>query len=229
MPRELYFIRHAVPVNDARSFRFSSLARDMRGEEDQPLSARGREQARALAPHLARFGPERVVSSTLERAVETAEVLADATGVPHDVRLPELNEIAPGMLPQPATNALARLSSVTALPGFARARAGVAWYRALSTFYFVQWLRGRTRGGEAPDQVRRRMERALAVLEAMPEERVAVVGHGYWIFYFVLRCLRPTPRYLLDVRPWVENCSVTTIARTDSRAYRLVDFAREYI
>jgi broad specificity phosphatase PhoE len=229
MPRELYLIRHAVPLNDARSFRFSSLARDMRGVQNQSLSERGQAQARRLAPHLARLAPERIVSSTLERAAETAEILARGTGAPFETRIPELNEIAPGTLPTGMTDALARLSSMSALPRALRARAGETWYRALSTYYFAQWLRGRTRGGEAPDAVRRRMERALSKIDALPEERVAVVGHGYWIFYFVLRCLRPTIRYLVDVRPWVDNCSVTTISRREKSSYRLVRFARRHI
>jgi len=228
MPRELYFIRHAVPTNDARGFRFSSLARDMRGEQDRPLSERGRQQARALAPHLARLRPERIVSSTLARAVETAAVLSDDLGTPFETHIPELNEIAPGVLEPGTSNALARMSSMSALPAFARSRAGRAWYRGLSTYYFAQWLRGKTRDGEAPADVRRRMERAMMAIDALPESRVAVVGHGYWIFYFVLRCLRPTLRYLIDVRPWVENCSVTTVAQRAPREYRLVRFAREY-
>jgi probable phosphoglycerate mutase len=54
----------------------------IQGHEDVPLSARGREQAAALAARLAREGVARVVSSDLARARETAEVVAAAARAP---------------------------------------------------------------------------------------------------------------------------------------------------
>src|SRR5512143_2148507 len=49
---------------------------------DVPLSARGREQARALATRLAGEGVAHIVSSDLARADETARTIAAATGAP---------------------------------------------------------------------------------------------------------------------------------------------------
>ena len=71
-----------------------------------------------------------------------------------------------------------------------------------------------------------RIERCLARLGAMPEPRVAVVGHGYWIFYMVLCCVPRGPRHLYEVRPWVDNCSVTTLVRSGIGRFRLAGFAR---
>src|SRR4051812_16111834 len=45
----------------------------LQGQADPPLSARGRDEARALAPMLAGFPAERVVASDLRRTRETAE------------------------------------------------------------------------------------------------------------------------------------------------------------
>lgn len=61
-------------------------------DELRPLSAKGREQARALAERLASVGPEAVVSSPLLRARETADAIARAAG--SSLRVDE--RLAPG-------------------------------------------------------------------------------------------------------------------------------------
>ena len=61
-------------------------------DELRPLSAKGREQARALAERLASVGPETVVSSPLLRARETADAIARAAG--SSLRVDE--RLAPG-------------------------------------------------------------------------------------------------------------------------------------
>src|SRR4051794_31989953 len=45
----------------------------LQGQADPPLSARGRDEARALAPVLGGFPAERVIASDLRRTRETAE------------------------------------------------------------------------------------------------------------------------------------------------------------
>ena len=64
------------------------------GEPDElrPLSARGREEARALGERLAAERPDAVVSSPLLRARETAAAIAKAAGV--ELRIDE--RLAPG-------------------------------------------------------------------------------------------------------------------------------------
>lgn len=68
---DLFLIRHAHAVDG-----------DGRRDDDRPLSPEGRRQARdvgaALARHTVRFG--RMLTSPLVRAVETAELIAVATG-----------------------------------------------------------------------------------------------------------------------------------------------------
>lgn len=71
----LYFVRHGESeANVARVF-------SNRGFQ-HPLTARGLAQARALAAHLADHHIARIYASPLQRAVQTADVLADALGVP---------------------------------------------------------------------------------------------------------------------------------------------------
>jgi probable phosphoglycerate mutase len=52
------------------------------GQTDIPLDALGEEQARRAAPMLARLGPDLLASSDLSRAHQTAQALADVTGMP---------------------------------------------------------------------------------------------------------------------------------------------------
>ena len=72
----IYLLRHAE--TDGNATRVVQLP-------EAPLSARGREQAARLARRLAGAGIARIVSSDLARALETAEALRAATGVPLDV------------------------------------------------------------------------------------------------------------------------------------------------
>jgi broad specificity phosphatase PhoE len=68
-----------------------NVAGRMQGHLDSVLTAVGHEQAAAAAPVLAALGPDRVVSSDLQRAVDTAEVVGTACGlaVKFDARLRE--------------------------------------------------------------------------------------------------------------------------------------------
>jgi broad specificity phosphatase PhoE len=63
----------------------------MQGHLDSVLTTLGHEQAAAAAPVLAALGPDRIVSSDLQRAVDTAEVVGTACGLPvkFDARLRE--------------------------------------------------------------------------------------------------------------------------------------------
>jgi broad specificity phosphatase PhoE len=51
-------------------------------DSDHPLTARGREQAAALAEAVRPFAPQRIISSSIARAVETAAIVGGTLGVP---------------------------------------------------------------------------------------------------------------------------------------------------
>jgi 2,3-bisphosphoglycerate-dependent phosphoglycerate mutase/probable phosphoglycerate mutase len=63
----------------------------MQGHLESHLTALGHDQAAAVAPVLAELAPDRIVSSDLRRAVDTAEVVGTACGLPvkFDSRLRE--------------------------------------------------------------------------------------------------------------------------------------------
>lgn len=73
---EVFLVRHArQEVSD------DFLATAIGDNDDPPLSDLGRRQANATADHLAAVGVDVVYSSVLERARETAEAIAQASGV----------------------------------------------------------------------------------------------------------------------------------------------------
>jgi broad specificity phosphatase PhoE len=71
--RELILVRHGETVHN--------VARITQGWSDSELSERGREQVQRLAERLATMKPTALYSSTLGRALSTAQVIADATGL----------------------------------------------------------------------------------------------------------------------------------------------------
>ncbi len=69
-----------------------NVAHRLQGSSDIPLNENGRAQARAAAPVLAQLASVKcIVSSDLSRALETAQIIADASGaeVVTDARLQE--------------------------------------------------------------------------------------------------------------------------------------------
>ncbi len=70
-----------------------NAARRFQGRSDVPLSARGRAHARALASALSREGFDKIYSSDLGRALETARAIAGASGaqIVVDARLREFD------------------------------------------------------------------------------------------------------------------------------------------
>jgi 2,3-bisphosphoglycerate-dependent phosphoglycerate mutase/probable phosphoglycerate mutase len=59
-----------------------NIAGRMQGHLDSLLTEVGQAQAAAVAPELARLGPDRLISSDLRRAVDTAEAVAVAANLP---------------------------------------------------------------------------------------------------------------------------------------------------
>lgn len=85
MVRRLVLLRHGQTDHN--------LTQRAQGHRDVPLNATGRDQAAAVAPVVAAYGPAFVVSSDLVRASGTAAVVAGACGLPvrTDARLREFS------------------------------------------------------------------------------------------------------------------------------------------
>lgn len=126
----------------------------LQGIADPPLTARGRREAAALRPLVEALAPERVVSSDLARARETAALLTSAPAEP-DPRWREVN--------------------LGAWTGRAAAELTRAERAELE-----RWREGRADPpeGETWERARDRLRDALDALAASGERRVLVVTHG---------------------------------------------------
>jgi probable phosphoglycerate mutase len=131
------------------------------GQQDPPLDAEGRRQAAVAAAHLASVlglgaGDTVVVSSDLDRAVQTATALTDLLGLPLQV------------------DARLREHGMGTWEGLTRDEVA-----ARHPEQYADWIAGRPvrgRGGEEPAEV---AARALSLVRDLPAAHVAVlVSHG---------------------------------------------------
>jgi broad specificity phosphatase PhoE len=189
----LLLVRHGESVGNAE--------RRFGGHGPTPLTERGHGQARSTAAVLAaQYAPTAIVSSDLQRAMQTAEHIAVATALTVDTT-PDLRERGLGDLD------------------------GLAFEDAKRRFP-EQWekLIGRdpdwtmTGGGEASRQVFARIGRAIdGICERLAGERVVVVSHGIAIYLAFAHICGLDP-FRGDTRVFirVDNCSIThAVHRTD--------------
>lgn len=138
----------------------SDWNRDQRwqGHADRPLTGLGREQARALADRLTATELDAVYSSDLERARETAAIVAE----PHQLPVKELPDL--------------REVDVGSWSGLTRAEAEERFPNA-----FRRWTEGEEGwdDGETYEQLSERVVGAvLAIAARHPCDRVLLVAHG---------------------------------------------------
>jgi broad specificity phosphatase PhoE len=90
--RHIYFIRHGETEDNVRNV--------YSGQADTPLTSRGRREAREAVPKIAGYHITHVISSDLERAEETAKIIADGIKFPRGLiqATPDLREVAVGSL-----------------------------------------------------------------------------------------------------------------------------------
>lgn len=186
-PTTLYFVRHGESEANA--------ARVLAGQHDSPLTARGREQAAAVAEALAPIRFDRIVTSDLSRTRDTAAIIGACAGVAVEV-FPELREIDVGEM------ALRPFDAMRELPGWSE-----DWVS------FVQWP-----GGESLEEV---LARTLGIVRRLVAESqgktILFVGHGGVTRILVSHFLGLLPR--LD-RTRATNTNITKVV-TDGITYRV--------
>lgn len=165
------------------------------GQLDSPLTEAGRRQAEAVAELLAAQRVDRVVSSDLSRARDTAAAIARRHSLEVEC-LPELREIDVGEM------------------------AGRSWTEVHETFQradadgFVQWP-----GGESLEQI---LWRALPAVARIARESlgrtVVIVGHGGVTRILVSHFLGLLPRL---ERTRASNTNITKVAG-DGKSFRVV-------
>ena len=150
MTRELILVRHGETLHN--------VAGIAQGWQDSALSEKGERQVRALARRLRGMGADALYSSPLQRALSTAEAIAEETGLEIQV-LEDLREMSYG--------------SWEGRSFLDVRRDDEALYR--------QWIvDGATRcpAGESHDDVLQRMKRAFAHIQAQKGQRAVAVAHG---------------------------------------------------
>jgi broad specificity phosphatase PhoE len=144
---QIVLVRHGETVHN--------VAGIAQGWNDSALSERGERQVRALAERIRSFRPDAIYSSPLGRARSTAQVIADATGL--EVRtLDDLREMSYG-----------RWEGQSFLD-----------VRKVDEAIYQRWIVDGDcpcPDGESHNDLRRRMERAFAAIEA---RRPVMVTHG---------------------------------------------------
>jgi broad specificity phosphatase PhoE len=135
-----------------------NATRRWQGHADRPLTAKGREQAQALAARLAHIELDAVYSSDLRRARDTAALVADNQGL--ELReLPELREVDVG-----SWSGLTRADAEERFPeGFGRWKLG-----------YPGW-----EDGESYEAMTDRVIAAVIAIAAEHRDgRVLIVSHG---------------------------------------------------
>jgi probable phosphoglycerate mutase len=185
-PRTLVLVRHGETDWNAQG--------RAQGHADVPLNSAGRAQAETVAPVLAAFGPARLWSSDLARALQTAECVAAASGLPvePDARLREYD--------------VGKRSGLT-LEEFAVS------YPEEYTAWVAEDASRRVAGEESTEEVRNRILPALldclAALE--PGETGIVVLHGACLKVGVMALLG-WPWELAQSLQGPENCGYCVLS-----------------
>lgn len=177
--KEIYLIRHGR--QDINAF-----------NEDVPLSERGIKQALLLKERLKDESYDKIYSSTLKRAIETADIINENWHLDIE-RRKELGEIDYGEL--------------TSLPFSAKDGEYKAFFEKLekreSDLPFP--------GGENSRDVWKRAEPVFREIEKSPERRILIVCHGGMIRATLLGLLSLPMSKRLIFSKHLENTSITKL------------------
>lgn len=181
----LLFARHGETDDNARLV--------FQGQGGKGLNRRGQAQAARLAARMRSTRLDAIVSSDLQRALETARAVAEACGLPPELD-PDLREVDVGAWTGRSHAEIEQLYP----------EEWAAWSRGLDV---------RRGGGETYGELADRVERAVArVCAAHPNGRVLLVSHGGAIKAYVARLLGVSAEGLRALAG-VGNAGLTNIER----------------
>lgn len=188
---EIFLVRHGECENKAQD----NYNKEMR-RHNPCLTLRGEEQARKLAEVLSETEFDVMISSDLERAVATADAIAQGRSVKRICKK-EFREIDMGFLEEKSWEDYPQDYAV--------------WKLHKEDVAFP--------GGECGADVWERVQRFLMELVRKEYKRVAIVTHGGVIMSTVCGVLElPQQKRFLLGHP-IENCSVTRLVYEDGRFY----------
>jgi broad specificity phosphatase PhoE len=164
MEREkiVYFVRHGQSLANVSA---------VYQPPQSPLSAEGWEQARCIARRIAKFSCAALVSSPFQRAKETAQAIAEQTGLE-----PEYSELLVERI---------KPSSINGAP-VENDAARAIWRQWEESLYAPSM---RVEDGENFEDIIGRADKALDFLGERKEASLAVVTHGFFLRTLVARAL----------------------------------------
>lgn len=192
----LHCVRHGESIHNAEG--------RIQGQLDVPLSDFGRRQGEAIAAALAELPIDAIYASPLQRALETAQIVARRLNLPIQID-PRLQEINVGVFQ-------------------GRLRSEVA---ELYPDAFARWTAGEPDfvipGGESRRALQERGCDALREIAGAGHEHAAVIAHGR-LLVVALAALVPIPAGAAT--PSLENASITTIRHDGDGRWTLTDYNR---
>jgi broad specificity phosphatase PhoE len=200
-PTRLYLIRHGQSAGNAEG-RFG-------GHGPTPLSELGKQQAEATAKLLAKEGISAIYASDLQRALQTAQALADLVGLPVHAS-PAFRERNVGVL-----EGLTFDESKAAHPKD---------YFALVNRNINHVI---SKGESYRHLLRRATSKLIEVMRHHPGQRIAIFSHTGTICYLTLYLLGAINRNTKQT-PWLitSNCGINRFeirSRTNIRVLALND------
>ncbi len=196
MPLLFTLVRHGETADNA--------ARVLQGQGGRGLNVLGRAQATRLAERVRRAPPTAIVSSDLERAAETARIVAGACGLSVELD-PDLREVDLGAWTGKSYDEVERLFP----------EEWAAWHAGLDI---------RRGGGETYAELAVRVDRALARIASRRldagDAHVLVVSHGGAIKSWIARMLGVSSDGLRALAG-VANTSITVVERDGQGRHRL--------
>ncbi|OGL68806.1 hypothetical protein A3D60_00215 [Candidatus Uhrbacteria bacterium RIFCSPHIGHO2_02_FULL_47_29] len=158
----VYFVRHGQSADNVAPV-FQS--------PDSPLNEKGQQQAESIAQRVSKLSFDALIASPFERAKQTAEAIAKATGKKEECSELFVERIKPSYINgKPYTDEKAN--------GLWR-----EWEKSLHTPGL------RAEDGENFDDLVARADKALAFLQNRTEKSLVVVTHGYFLRTIVARVL----------------------------------------
>jgi broad specificity phosphatase PhoE len=158
----VYFVRHGQSTHNVAPV-FQS--------PDSPLNENGRSQAEKVAERVSHLSFQVLISSTFQRAKETANAITESTG-----KQLEYSELFVERIKPTSING----------KSYEDEQANTVW-RAWEKSLYTPGLR--VEDGENFDDLTARADEALAYLKNRPEKSIVVVTHGYFLRTIVARVL----------------------------------------
>lgn len=160
--KTIYFIRHGQSDDNVAPV-FQS--------PDSPLSAKGRQQAEAVAKRIASLKFDVLISSPLHRAKETAEIISQETGMKLELSDLFVERIKPDAI-------IGKL--------YVDTNASLLWREWEKSLYTPGM---RIDNGENFDDLIKRADEVLDFLKNRIENHIVVVSHSYFLRTVVARVL----------------------------------------